>query len=341
MIPKVSVLMPVYNAAPYLREAMDSILGQTYTDFEFLIINDGSTDTSEEIIQSYQDPRIIYEKNNGNLGLIDTLNQGIELAKGKYIVRMDADDISLPERFARQVVFMDAQPKVGACGTAYRFFGDSDQTEVRPADHKRAFTLLASTPCLGHPTSMIRKEVLSNSGIRYEKAYGYAADYAFWVRISQVSRLCSLPETLLLYRWHSLNMSRVDDGRAQFRAKTRILWHELLLGKPLEPIQERYLCKKDENWEIFSAGKNLIVNILENKKYDVCIDRQYYGQLMVTEWESRLIKEFGLRGLAQCFFQPVFRPWSLATPVGLVARYLATLGIVLPGKDKHKAPLHA
>lgn len=341
MKPKVSVLMPVYNAAPHLREAMDSIFGQTFADFEFLIINDGSTDTSEEIIQSYQDPRIVYKKNDKNRGLVDTLNRGIDLAQGEYIARMDADDISLPERFARQVAFMDTHPDLGACGTTYQFFGDSNQIEVRPADYKRAFTLLASTPSLGHPTSMIRKQVLDTHAIRYESTYGYAADYALWVRISQVSRLCSLPEPLLRYRWHSSNMSQTDAGRALYRAKVRVLWHELLLGKPLEPGQVEFFYKEREHWESFNAGKKLIVSILEDEGYNQQIDRKYYGQLMATEWESSVIGRFGLRGLVYCLSQSALRRWSRATPVGLMARYLGTLGITLPRKNKRKADLHA
>ena len=97
-MPKVSVLLPVYNAEKYLQEAIDSILRQTFTDFELLLINDGSTDGSEEVIRQYHDDRIVYIKNDGNKGLIYTLNRGIEAAKGTYIARMDADDVSLPER---------------------------------------------------------------------------------------------------------------------------------------------------------------------------------------------------------------------------------------------------
>ena len=119
----VTVLMPVYNGEMYLREAIDSILHQTFTDFEFLIINDGSTDNSETIILSYDDSRIRYEKNDSNLKLIATLNKGIELAKGKYIVRMDADDISIPDRIEKQVAFLEKNPDVGICGSWFTAFG--------------------------------------------------------------------------------------------------------------------------------------------------------------------------------------------------------------------------
>lgn len=101
----VSVVLPAYNAELYLKEAIDSVLSQTFTDFELIILNDGSIDRTEEIILSYNDSRIVYVKNEKNLGLIGTLNKGINLAKGKYIARMDADDICLPERFKNRLIF--------------------------------------------------------------------------------------------------------------------------------------------------------------------------------------------------------------------------------------------
>src|SRR5688572_768328 len=114
--PLISVLMPVYNAGPYLKESIESVLAQTYDNFEFLIINDGSTDSSEKEILSYNDVRIHYVKCETNSGLIATLNQGLALATGKYIVRMDADDICRPQRFEKQVRFMENHPEIGICG---------------------------------------------------------------------------------------------------------------------------------------------------------------------------------------------------------------------------------
>ena len=112
-MPEITVLMPVYNGEKYLRPAIESILNQTFSDFEFLIINDGSTDNSESIILSYKDERIRYVKNENNLKLIKTLNKGIDLARGKYIARMDADDISLPTRLEREIEYMESHPECG------------------------------------------------------------------------------------------------------------------------------------------------------------------------------------------------------------------------------------
>ena len=159
--PLVTVLMPVYNAAPYLREAIDSILNQTYSDFEFLIINDGSTDETESIINSYNDPRIVYLKNETNIKLISTLNKGIELAKGKYIVRMDGDDISLPTRIELQVQFMENNESVGLGGTFIRSFGGAIEGKVgySTTHEEIKFKLLFDTH-FPHPTAIIRKQIL-------------------------------------------------------------------------------------------------------------------------------------------------------------------------------------
>src|SRR2546423_6687976 len=124
MRPRVSVLMPVYDVAKYLREAIDSILGQTFTDFEFIIIDDASTDRSAEIINSYNDPRIRFIQNEKNVGLIATLNRGLDLAYGEYLARMDQDDVSLPERLAKQVAFMETASDVAASGTWARDIDD-------------------------------------------------------------------------------------------------------------------------------------------------------------------------------------------------------------------------
>jgi glycosyltransferase involved in cell wall biosynthesis len=318
--PRVSVLMPVYNAGPYLAEAIDSILAQTFSDFEFLIIDDGSTDGSGEIIQSYDDPRIRYLRNERNLGLVDTLNRGIELARGPYIARMDADDISLPERFERQIDFMDAHPDLGACGTAFQFFGDSDVLMVLPDNQRQAFTLLSETSCLGHPTSMIRKEILDQYAIRYEPAYEYAADYAFWIRISQVSGLASLPEPLLLYRWHSSNMSQIDPSRVTAKMKAQMLWYASMLERPLTESQKAYLRRGLRDRTTFAAGRAMLLSILAGKNASR-IDQKQFGESTVTEWEQDYIDQFRLRGLMTCLLQPAFRKWSRATWIGLVAYY--------------------
>ena len=165
-MPMISVIMPVYNGEKYLCEAIDSILNQTYTDFEFIILNDGSTDKTEEIILSYDDPRIVYVKNETNLQIVKTLNKGIALAKGKYIARMDADDISLPERFEKQLKFMEQYPSIDVCGTWMRIIDKPKQVWTYPEKHEEIKAqLLFNTP-LSHPTLIIKKSFFND--FKYE-----------------------------------------------------------------------------------------------------------------------------------------------------------------------------
>lgn len=213
MSPKVSVLMAVYNAEKYLPEAVDSILGQSFTDFECLIVDDGSTDHSLEIINSYRDPRIEVVRNPRNLGLTRTLNRGLDLARGEYIARMDSDDVSLPERLDRQVAYLDAHPQVGVCGTWAK---DIDSrgvvTGVRetPVGKDLEREYWRPSPII-HPSAMIRRSHLGR--LRYDERIPYAQDFDLWLRIRAEHKLGNLPKHLLLYRVHreSITFSRRDD----------------------------------------------------------------------------------------------------------------------------------
>ena len=198
--PKVSVIMPVYNGEEYVSQAIESILGQTFTDFELIIIDDGSTDHSVEIIKTYSDHRIVLIRNETNMKLIATLNKGLSLAQGQYIARMDADDISMPSRLARQVEFMDRSPNIGVCGTWVEIFGDAAGNFWRFTDNPDvAKCMLLFGCCIVHPSVMIRKSILE-TGLSYSSLYPHAEDYALWVHIAQNYEITNIPEVLLKYR---------------------------------------------------------------------------------------------------------------------------------------------
>lgn len=228
--PMVSVLMPVYNGESYLREAIDSILAQTFTDFEFIIINDGSSDGSESIIRSYTDTRIRYVKNEKNLKLIATLNKGLSLCTGKYIARMDADDVAYPQRFERQVAFMEAHPDYGLCGSNIDVNGEL-KSWVRDGESDFIrFCLLFHNPVC-HPTAFIRNEIIRAHQLIYPAEYVHAEEYILWLHILRYSRVANLPEKLLSYRWHPGQVSQVYKDE-QFRIGQRIrleLFHEIVL----------------------------------------------------------------------------------------------------------------
>jgi glycosyltransferase involved in cell wall biosynthesis len=207
-IPLVSVLMPVYNGEKFLREAIDSILIQSFTDFEFLIINDGSTDTTETIILSYDDTRIRYEKNESNLKLIATLNKGIQLCTGKYIFRMDADDISHFQRIQKQVAFMESNHEIGICGSWFEAFGEVENTIVKYKEtHDEIMTKMLYQCHFCHPSIIIRRELFEGLELYFDENYSHAEDYEFYLRAAKKWKFHNLQEVLLKYRIHDESVS--------------------------------------------------------------------------------------------------------------------------------------
>lgn len=213
MNPRVSVVMSVFNGEKYLRNAVDSILSQTFADFEFIVIDDGSSDNGSEIIDSYQDPRIRFSRNEQNIGVTRTLNKGLKQARGEYIARMDCDDVSLPDRLVKQVAFMDSNPDMGACGT---WALDIDQTgkvlgkRETPSGEKLDNFYWQSTPII-HPSAMFR--FTQSGGPWYDETNPVAQDYELWLRIRAEQRLGNLAEYLLLYRVHDKSITAENSER--------------------------------------------------------------------------------------------------------------------------------
>ncbi|PIQ02243.1 MAG: hypothetical protein COW76_01180 [Shewanella sp. CG18_big_fil_WC_8_21_14_2_50_42_11] len=202
--PAISVVMSVYNSEKYLAEAIESILNQSFTDFEFIIINDGSTDSSIAIIESYmaKDEHIVLISRE-NKGLPASLNEGIAIARGKYIARMDADDISLSERFQKQFEFMEANPEVGVCGGWAYLFKETpskNKTMRHPRDHEELIVRLLFSVCFIHPTVMMRKEVLDELEYVYNIRFTNAQDYELWSRLADKSQFHNIQQPLLYYR---------------------------------------------------------------------------------------------------------------------------------------------
>ncbi len=202
--PRVSVVMPVFNGERYLREAIDSILTQTYKDFEFIIVNDGSTDNSESIIQAYDDPRIVYLKNEQNSKICVTLNKGLYAARGEYIVRMDCDDISLSDRIAQQTSFMDKHQNIAVAGSDLLIFGEDVEEHHFESLHSQQMCKmgLIFNSCLAHPSAIIRKSVLDDLNLRYKDEYKGMEDFELWWQISKQHEITNIPKVLLKYRKH-------------------------------------------------------------------------------------------------------------------------------------------
>jgi glycosyltransferase involved in cell wall biosynthesis len=214
-MPKITVLMPVYNAAEYIRETIDSVLSQSFTDFEFLIINDGSTDESEEIIKSYSDPRIRLVNNEKNMRLIATLNRGIELAEGEYIARMDADDICLPTRLEKQFKVMEANKDIALCGTGIKMMGKKFFQPLVISNPNTIRNVMRAFNVFFHPTVMFRTSILIENDYRYDPNYLHAEDYQLFQLMSEKFKLTNIDEPLLLYRLSPGGISRVHNTEQQ------------------------------------------------------------------------------------------------------------------------------
>jgi glycosyltransferase involved in cell wall biosynthesis len=210
--PKITVLMPVYNCELYIQEAVDSILKQTFTDFEFLIIDDASTDNTVAIIKTYNDPRIQLIQKPQNSGYTNSLNYGLGVAKGEYIARMDGDDVSLPERFAKQVAFLDTNPDVVLCGTLYQIIGTNKICD-HPLTHETIKVKLISGCYIAHPTVMFRKNVFESNKLEYDPKMEPAEDYELWSRLVFLGEIANIGEVLLHYRVHSQQTSIIRGTR--------------------------------------------------------------------------------------------------------------------------------
>lgn len=209
----ISVVMPVYNTKEeYLRKAIESILNQTFSDFEFIIVDDGSTTNVKEIISSYADNRIkyIYQENTGIVG---ALNKGLDNAIGKYIARMDSDDISLPDRFEKQIYIMENNKGIGLCGTCVEEFIDETGEIVNlfaPFKEYPTMIDILFTPIICHPTAMFRTSVMKKNNIKYNNEYLYAEDQDMWRKMLQHSNAYVIQENLLRYRRHNQAISNIN-----------------------------------------------------------------------------------------------------------------------------------
>lgn len=238
----VSVILPVYNGEKYLREAVDSILNQTFKEFELLILNDGSTDSTEEIIKSYSDERIRYF-NLEHRGLPSTLNFGLLKAKYDYVARMDADDICHPKRFEKQMDFLVNNPSVDILGTnILRIYEGKKLKEKIRLPEKNTFikNQLSSKCCIAHPTIMFKKElILSVGGYNLNEK---VEDWELYLRLIKNATFHNLQECLLTLRVHGNNLSNISKN-ISFKNAEEDLAKKYYLDKIKENISQKNKAK--------------------------------------------------------------------------------------------------
>ncbi len=231
-MPKISVILSAYNAQKYIKPAIESILSQTFTDFEFFIVNDASTDLTGNIISSYKDFRIIKINNQSNKGVAVSANECIEMAKGQYIARMDADDIARPYRFKVQSDFLDSNKDVGLCGSWIKTFGPIKNYIHRyPVSHEDIKFMMFTDNPFTQPGIMFRKSFFDMHGLRYNQDMFPAEDYDLWERAIRFFRSANIPKVLLDYRFHLENASSTRQEKQRQEAdKIRIRQLDRILG---------------------------------------------------------------------------------------------------------------
>lgn len=203
--PLVSLILSVYNGAAYIDEAVKSILAQTWTEFEFIVIDDASTDATPYLLSKYDDARIVRLRNDANLGLAASLNRGLAIARGRYVARQDADDASLPDRLALQVAYLESHTRVGIVGVTSSWidnYGQELKVWRTPTDNARLQEHLLYYCPIIHGSVMMRRAALDEVGGQYTEDFRTGQDYDLWLRMSERWDVAILEDVLYRYRWH-------------------------------------------------------------------------------------------------------------------------------------------
>lgn len=288
----VSVVMPVYNSSAYLPDAIESILGQSYSNLEFIIVNDGSTDHSEEIILSYHDPRIKYIKLEQNHGNAYARNLGLETASGKYVMIQDSDDMSLPDRMKIQVEFLESHPWVGVCGSYMKVIeGQREYYRKYPRDIDIIRACLFSKNPVAQPTVMIRKEVFNIYNLRHIK---YFEDFNLWYQASKVTAIDNIPKVLVHYRLFDTEQK---------------LHHRLIKEHVVQLIFRQKLTELDvhipeEELSDFATFMKGYIAIY-SKKY-----QQYREWLQLIEQANKVRKIYPHKEFRACLLYDRLRLWK-------------------------------
>lgn len=328
----ISVVMPVYNVEiSMLQEAVNSILSQTFQDFEFIIIDDASTDNVYRYLKQIKDERIKLIRNSEHLGITKSLNIGFREAKGKYIARMDSDDIALSTRFEKQFVFMESHQDVIVCGTNVEFIGARSGTSkcrIIDMDSYR-IRLLFSNPGPYHPTAFFNRELLRCHHIVYDEKLEYAQDYGLWVKISRHGKMFILEDVLLQYRIHSHQISQ-EKREKQFycdKITKEQLLRELLGNVTKEELDFHFMYSsgyfkevkvnnKMLNWYRRLVAANDRVGVYDKKKFRFIVFNSIVKRIIYQSFEP----DMGFTDKIGMFFRYLPFPSALRTTAGMSVR---------------------
>ena len=283
--PLISVIMSVYNEEKYIKDAVESILNQTRSEFELIIIDDCSTDRTVEIIRTFGDDRIHLIQNESNQGLTKNLNYALSISRGQFIARMDGDDISMPDRFARQIDYLETHPELVLVSCQTMTFGEQNLVQRRKEDASMLRCMMLIHPVLAHPGFMVRSWVFLREGYRYDESFRQAQDYDLVARITEKFQVGICPYILLKYRTHTGQVSdkamgkqfaNADRVRSYLLSKLGIHWtpdqigqyHKLILETHTEDIQD-FVNVEHLLSEIIE--KNRINGIYPQKTLEKCL----------------------------------------------------------------------
>lgn len=293
MQPAITVLMPNYNNALFLKEAIDSILQQTFTNFIFLIVDDGSTDNSIEIITSYSDPRIRLIKKEKNSGIVDALNLGLKQIETKYLVRMDGDDISTPDRLEVLFNFMEQRPEVDICGSQMRIFGHENIVTNYEIDPGRIRSQLIYNTPVSHASSIIKTSILTSNRIFYRKEHPYMEDYDLFFRLKDKVLFANIDRILYHYRILSHN-STIKNRDTLFKRKKAMfkdVLSELDIATTEENLTKHLECFVDPHVSFPIKAYQDWLNTLVIQNRQKCIYPQEALKAILHEkWEQFFFK---------------------------------------------------
>lgn len=344
MAVRVSIVMSVYNGAKYLAEAIGSILAQTFVDFEFLIVDDGSTDNSAGILKEYasQDSRIRVLTNETNKGFPFSLNRAIRESSASYIARMDADDISLPHRLQTQYDFMESHPDIDICGSWMEMFGDETGTMRLPVKDADIRTQLLGGCCMAHPSIMMRRELIVRNSLFYDESFSCAVDYDLWTRAIDVAKFHNIPEVLVRYRVHGGQIStarrRNQDAVAERISENllvsagisitpeQLLIHRILARGPFRP-------STIDEMDAFLEWKNILLHSERIKQRHPLLEKYLLERIdIIGGYEGLAVfGDLALRSFVMhCLFD---REFSVKRKARFVARALYHAMRPYRGKD--------
>jgi len=265
---RVAILMPVYNVAEYLREALDSILQQSYSDFRIYIVDDCSTDNTVEVIQSYTDERIHLIQQVKNGGIVPTMNAGLDaLQEEEYVVRMDGDDISVPDRLEQLIDFLEHHPDIGVCSSSVEVFGSKSEVWHYETDPMTIRAGLVFEHLIGHAASAFRAEVFREKGFRYTMDLPHGEDYDLFFRLRDEVRMSSIQEPL--YRYRILDHNVTVRNQSTYAQRVKNYYKKVLSELEITP--------SDENLDVHFALARL-TDLPEDPK-------------VLSDWKKTLIRQ--------------------------------------------------